>query len=206
MNKDEIIQQIAAQKIALEKNQEKIRNQISLKKHRKRSKIAQKTHEKREIKLHEYLDDKSIFTPRHIQFRNEDKKILSKLEIDKERIKIALTNNYGNVTKASIDLNVDSAVLFRKIVSDKELSGHMDMVEQSLTDLAIDVIRAKLEEGNERVAMFILETKGKDRGYNKKIIKEVTGKDGAAIEINNTIQEKLKIANKVFSSTIEKII
>lgn len=121
------------------------------------------------------------------------------------QIKKALDLTGGNLTRAADMLKLHYSTLFRKVKNDPEIIEYLDIITQKIVDKAQQVIMDKLEEGNERVALFVLETKGKNKGYHKKIVKEVVGKNGGPVEINNTMTEAVKKSDSIISKALGDI-
>lgn len=126
--------------------------------------------------------------------------------ISEDIIKKSMIKNNGNITSCAKELKIDYEVLHTAIKESPFLSTVKLAMKQKIVDMAEKVIMEKLKEGDSRIAMFVLETQGKDQGYSKKVINELTGKDGTAIEVENKIVSIVKDANNTIDTILKGMI
>jgi len=88
---------------------------------------------------------------------------------DKNRMLSALAESLGNVSTACKSAGISRQSHYRWLKDDTDYTEAV--LEQS--DVALDIAEQRLmeliEEGSMRAIIFFLETKGKHRGYSKKI-------------------------------------
>ena len=135
---------------------------------------------------------------------NEEMELLiEKNKISNEEIMTVLEKTEGNISRAAKILELNDTTLYRKAKKDPEIKEFLELLDQRLIDLAKDVLREKLETDKDlKAAIFLLETKGKDEGFHKKVVKEVSGKDGKPIEVKETTAETIKRADKAINKAI----
>ena len=82
---------------------------------------------------------------------------------------IDLYNTTGNnISEVARQLKVSRSYIATRIAKDEELKAMVTDANESMVDLAEEGLKDKLYSGDLNAIMFVLKTKGKDRGYGEK--------------------------------------
>lgn len=100
--------------------------------------------------------------------------------ISVDLIKRALEANGGVILAAANALKCSSQNLRQRIKNDGELLEFQAKLEEDILDIAEGVVRKALSKGDANTARWLLDRKGKQRGY--RTTTEVTGLGGGAIK------------------------
>ena len=100
----------------------------------------------------------------------------------------ALRASAGFMTVTAARLGVSRATLYRFFDKHPSLREIAEDVAEELCDLAETKLIQLIREGDGPSIRFYLETKGKNRGYTRRV--ENTGTDGGAIEHRITADER----------------
>lgn len=87
---------------------------------------------------------------------------------DKNRMISALAETLGNVSEACKDANISRQTHYRWLKEDEEYAKIIQEQSEVILDIAENKLLEKVQEGDMRAIMFILKTKGKERGYDEK--------------------------------------
>lgn len=184
------------QKIAdLHKEQEAIKNR---KKDRQRKIANKKTGKLAKKNTLAAPLNTNIVSKKAKEMEEEMKEVIEQKQITDTQIKKALDETEGNVAQAAKRLRLHDTTLYRKIRLDPELAEYLDLINQRMIDMANEVVRQKLRDGDAKVALFVLETKG---NYTKKSVKEITGGD-KAVKVENTTKEAVNKADAIIKKSI----
>ena len=119
-------------------------------------------------------------------------------KVSKSQIVQALKKRHGRLTYAAKDLGCVYITLRKKIDADPELtqmvSDLRNSFDEDLLDSAEDVIKKAMESlsdlGNAlKAAFYVLNNKGKLRGYLHPKVQELEGKDAEINEIVRAVRE-----------------
>jgi hypothetical protein len=86
-------------------------------------------------------------------------------EIPVELVEHSIVSCEGNLTKAAKDLEVSFARLAHMVDGSRVLTALVMRQRETLVDMAEDVLRSHLVQGDLKAATFTLRTLGKDRGF-----------------------------------------
>lgn len=117
------------------------------------------------------------------------------------RVKFALEQCGGIRAAAARTLKVSRTTLWRYIGRHPALQDYLAEIDEEVLDLAEGKVLQAVRAGDMKTVMWFLECKGKDRGYTRRV--EATGKDGAPVEVRQTIDlskltlEELEILQRV---------
>lgn len=98
----------------------------------------------------------------------------------------ALQRHLGIIALAAKELGLTRQALERRIARSSALKTALAAQRETGLDLCEAVLWRSINEKNVSVAQWVLERLGKHRGYNLRT--ELTGKDGGAIDLNNSIE------------------
>lgn len=88
-------------------------------------------------------------------------------------IEFALRTHGGNISDAADYLGVYPAYLRKKVEASPKLSSLIEEMTSQLLDFAENVVAQNVFAGNLAASMWLLKTKGKDRGYSEKVTNEL---------------------------------
>ena len=97
------------------------------------------------------------------------------------QLKTALTNSRGIYTGAAAQLHIDRRAVGRHVERSKTLQRHVAQVKEATLDLAQTRLAEGIDAGNMSAIIFYLKCIGKHLGFVER--QELTGRDGAAIEL-----------------------
>ena len=106
-------------------------------------------------------------------------------KVTKVKAIMAIYNARGVLAKAADELGVTRRTLYNYMQRWPDLARAYEDAQERLLDLAENVLVGAMQRGSLPAAMFVLKTKGKDRGYTER--QEV--KDVTEIEVNITHDE-----------------
>jgi hypothetical protein len=99
----------------------------------------------------------------------------------KEQVETAIRKACGILSGAGEILGMPRRSVSRYLERYPELREVQDEVRQQMVDKAEQVLYQHLAEGNDKVAIFIAKTLGKDRGWSER--SEVTGANGGPVSV-----------------------
>lgn len=102
---------------------------------------------------------------------------------------MALKASEGNISKAAALLGVGRTSVARFVQQNPDLHSVLDEYTETIIDVAEDVLKEQVKEGDGAQVRFLLNTKGKNRGYTTR--QEMTGKDGAALDFMKVAQVRM---------------
>ncbi len=104
--------------------------------------------------------------------------------ITNEQVMRALTMSEGVIRYAAKNLQCTPQNLRQRIAGDAELLAFAQTLDEDVLDKAEMVIRLALKAKDAPTARWLLDRKGRKRGY--KSTHEIVGKDGGAIQVAAT--------------------
>jgi hypothetical protein len=107
-------------------------------------------------------------------------------KLKKKEVESALRSSSGNVTVAANGLGVSRNGLY-KFIAKSGLLDILDEARQSTVDIAESALKRAVINGEAWAVCFTLKTLGKQRGYVERVQQEISGRDGEAIEVKQTV-------------------
>jgi len=77
-------------------------------------------------------------------------------------------NSMGNVSVACEKTGISRMTFYNWKESDKDFAQKVEEIDEASVDLAEEMLRAKVKEGDMTAIIFTLKCKGKNRGYVEK--------------------------------------
>jgi hypothetical protein len=102
-------------------------------------------------------------------------------------IEAALMETFGNVALSARRLGVSREYLSRTITKMPALKVILNSAREERVDHAESALSRAVINGEAWAVCFTLKTLGKSRGYVERVQQEISGRDGDAIEIKNTV-------------------
>jgi hypothetical protein len=102
-------------------------------------------------------------------------------------IEAALMETFGNVALSARRLGVSREYLSRTITKTPALKVILNSAREERVDHAESALSRAVINGEAWAVCFTLKTLGKSRGYVERVQQEISGRDGEAIEIKNTV-------------------
>jgi hypothetical protein len=102
-------------------------------------------------------------------------------------IEAALMETFGNVALSARRLGVSREYLSRTITKTPALKMILNSAREERVDHAESALSRAVINGEAWAVCFTLKTLGKSRGYVERVQQELSGRDGQAIEIKNTV-------------------
>lgn len=98
-------------------------------------------------------------------------------------IKLAIEGSGGNKTEIARRLKCTRQTVENYLERFPELVRALAKEDDLMVEIAESNVLQMLVAGNEKITMFVLETRGKARGWSKRT--EITGADGGALQLSN---------------------
>lgn len=96
----------------------------------------------------------------------------------------------GNITATCIAANIGRRTFYRYLENDAKFKEMIEDVNESLVDLAETKLLTLINEGDRESILFMLRTKGKDRGYGN-ITQNVKLSGDVKVENENSSVKKM---------------
>lgn len=96
----------------------------------------------------------------------------------------------GNITETCIAANIGRRTFYRYLDNDAKFKEMIEDVNESLVDLAETKLLTLINEGDRESILFMLRTKGKDRGYGN-ITQNVKLSGDVKVENENSSIKKM---------------
>ena len=97
-----------------------------------------------------------------------EKKIKSRTDETKIKLKEALTLSLGNITRACESVRASRDTFYKYVKNDPDFANHVEECRERRIDFAEDKLNMLINEGNPTAILFLLKTLGKKRGYVEK--------------------------------------
>lgn len=107
--------------------------------------------------------------------------------LTRKMIEAALMETFGNVALSARRLGVSREYLSRTITKTPALKMILNSAREERVDHAESALSRAVINGEAWAVCFTLKTLGKSRGYVERVQQELSGRDGQAIEIKNTV-------------------
>jgi hypothetical protein len=104
------------------------------------------------------------------------------LDTKKEALLAALTKCKGIVTDACKAAKIPRSTHYNWLKTDAEYQQAVEDLNEIALDFGEKMLFKLMENENATAVIFFLKTKGKKRGYVER--QEITGAEGAAVEVN----------------------
>ncbi|MFZ9302869.1 MAG: hypothetical protein ACO239_05830 [Sediminibacterium sp.] len=117
----------------------------------------------------------------NIQQNQQDKKEIF-LEV--------LEKHLGIVSQATKKLNIDRSTPYKWMREDPDFAEKVHEIQNLVLDFTESKLYELIRDGNPTAIIFMLKTKGKDRGYVER--KEITGMNGKSLDVNIEVINKLE--------------
>jgi len=116
--------------------------------------------------------------------------IQQNLQSKKEAFLEVLEKHLGIISQATKKLNMDRTTPYKWMRDDPEFADKVQEIQNIVLDFTESKLYELIRDGNPTAIIFMLKTKGKDRGYTER--KEITGMNGKALDINIEVINKLE--------------
>lgn len=113
--------------------------------------------------------------------------MMTQKELTAEIVNGAIEQMRGNITAAAKSLGCSRSTIYAFIANHPTCQQVLDTARESMIDNVESVLYSKALEGEAWAVCFFLKTQGKHRGYVER--QEVTGKEGAPVEIREVIYQ-----------------
>ena len=117
----------------------------------------------------------------------------NKTNANKKKAIEALRSTAGNITAACTAANISRTQFHKWRNEDPEFAQVIADVSESAIDMGETALMKQIQDGNTACIIFLLKTRGKDRGYVERVEHDHRGKDGGAIQYEN-IPLEIRIA------------
>lgn len=128
---------------------------------------------------------------------------------DKNRLLSALAEAHGNISTACKATDISRQTHYRWLKEDEEYAEAVSEQSETILDIAERKLLEKVEEGDLRAIMFLLKTKGKERGYDEKRTVSIDHQpiSGAPIiTFGDTSRQEMRIVTKAeFEASLPKV-
>lgn len=104
------------------------------------------------------------------------------------QLEIALKQASGNISQVANDLGVSRSTVNHRVQNNKKLQKIVEDAREELVDIAENMLKQKISQGDITATIFALKTQGKRRGYIER--QEVTNTE--PVEIVVTYENKPK--------------
>jgi len=113
-----------------------------------------------------------------------DKKT-DKTDANKKKALDALKSTMGNITAACLAADISRSQFYKWRDDDPEFDQAFKDVLESALDMGETALMKQIQDGNTACIIFLLKTRGKERGYVERQEVDHRGKDGGAIQFEN---------------------
>ena len=107
-------------------------------------------------------------------------------KLKKKEVEAKLRELSGNMFVTAQALGISRQTLY-SFVKKNGLEDVVQEARESMTDIAETSLKRAVINGEAWAVCFTLKTLGKSRGYVERVQQEISGRDGEAIEIKNTV-------------------
>lgn len=114
--------------------------------------------------------------------KNKVDKKQQKQHIKKEQYLEALEKSMGIVSQATKKVGIDRTTPYRWAKEDSEFRERVSEIQNVVLDFAETKLYNLIDSGHPAATIFLLKTKGKERGYVER--QEIVGADGKDIDIS----------------------
>jgi hypothetical protein len=104
-----------------------------------------------------------------------------KQHLKKEQFIEALEKSMGIMSQAAKKIGVERTTPYRWMREDEEFKDRVDEVQNVVLDFAETKLFELVQDGNPTATIFLLKTRGKERGYVER--QEITGSDGKGLDV-----------------------
>ncbi len=104
-----------------------------------------------------------------------------KQHLKKEQFIEALEKSMGIMSQAAKKIGVERTTPYRWMREDEEFKDRCDEVQNVVLDFAETKLFELVQEGHPSATIFLLKTRGKERGYVER--QEITGSDGKGLDV-----------------------
>lgn len=120
----------------------------------------------------------------------------SKRKVTDLQIARALIKHQGKIGAVAEELNVTTQTVRKRMKQNPRIQARFDDAEEKLLDKAIDVLNEKLDAGNFKAAQYVLDNRGKNRGYGSKQKEIEVAEQNAGMTLNILDTSDMDIATK----------
>ena len=121
----------------------------------------------------------------------------NKTNANKKKAIEALRSTAGNITAACTAANISRTQFHKWRNEDPEFAQVIADVSESAIDMGETALMKQIQDGNTACIIFLLKTRGKDRGYVERVEHDHRGKDGGPIQFANLSDDALDAALKI---------
>lgn len=117
------------------------------------------------------------------------------LQAKKEAFLEVLEKHLGIISQATKKMDIDRTTPYKWMRDDPEFAEKVQEIQNLVLDFTESKLYELIRDGNPTAIIFMLKTKGKDRGYIER--REITGMNGQALDV------KIEVVNKLENQTEE---
>lgn len=125
-----------------------------------------------------------------------DKKT-NKTDTNKKKALEALRSTMGNITAACAAAGVNRQHFYTWRNNDPDFEQEVKNISESALDMGETALMKQIQDGNTACIIFLLKTRGKERGYVERMEHDHRGKDGGPIQFANLSDEALDAALEI---------
>jgi len=105
-----------------------------------------------------------------------------KQQLKKEQFLVELENTMGIVSQAAKRCGIDRTTPYRWVKEDSEFSDNVDEIQNVVLDFAESKLYELVDEKHPTAIIFLLKTKGRNRGYIERHEMDVDGSMSLSVE------------------------
>lgn len=105
----------------------------------------------------------------------------TKTTLKKEQFLEILEKKMGIISQATKAMGIDRTTPYRWMREDEDFKDRVDEVQNVVLDFAEGRLYELVQDKNPTAVIFLLKTKGKNRGYVERT--EITGMDGNGLDV-----------------------
>ena len=114
-------------------------------------------------------------------------KVLRKQQIKKEAFLDALEKSMGIMTQAAKTLGINRVTAYQWMKKDPEFADKVEEIQNLVLDFTESKLYELIEEKNPTAIIFLLKTKGRDRGYVER--HEIGGVNGKPLDVTINVMD-----------------
>lgn len=112
------------------------------------------------------------------------------LQAKKDAFLEVLEKHLGIISQATKKMDIDRTTPYKWMRDDPEFAEKVQEIQNLVLDFTESKLYELIRDGNPTAIIFMLKTKGKDRGYIER--REITGMNGQALDVKIEVVNKLE--------------
>lgn len=120
-----------------------------------------------------------------------------KTDANKKKALEALKSTMGNITAACAAAGVNRQHFYTWRDNDPDFEQEVKNISESAIDMGETALMKQIQDGNTACIIFLLKTRGKDRGYVERTEIDHRGKGGGPIQFANLSDAELDAALEI---------